>query len=94
MKEDPVVIVDYGLSNILSVVNALTYLGSNCEVTNVPEKIAGSKTLILPGVGSFKKAMNSIKELSIDEALLAASKSGCKNIGNLFRNAVIRQYEH
>ena len=28
-----------------------------------------SQLLILPGVGSFKKAMNSIKELGLDEAL-------------------------
>lgn len=81
MKEDPVIIVDYGLSNILSVVNALTYLGYNCEVTNSPEKITGSKTLILPGVGSFKKAMNSIKELSIDEALSEAANQGAKILG-------------
>lgn len=81
MKEDPVIIVDYGLSNILSVVNALTYLGYNCEVTNSPEKITGSKTLILPGVGSFKKAINSIKDLSIDEALSEAANQGAKILG-------------
>lgn len=81
MKKYSVLIIDYGLSNILSVVNAFTYLGSNCEVTGSPEKIAKSKTLILPGVGSFNKAMNSIRELRIDEALLQAVDQGAKILG-------------
>lgn len=81
MKKDKVVIIDYGLSNILSVVNAFTYLGSSCEVTDSAETIARSKTLILPGVGSFKTAMNSLKNLRIDEALLQAADQSAKILG-------------
>ena len=65
-----VVIVDYGMGNIKSIVSTLKYLGvqdvvlgSDYEILNSADKI------ILPGVGSFGKAIAQIKQNNIDKYL-------------------------
>jgi glutamine amidotransferase len=62
-------IVNYGMGNIRSVMNALKYLGVKCCVIDRPEQILKSTKLVLPGVGSFKKAMDNIKKNSFQHAL-------------------------
>lgn len=65
-----IVIVDYGMGNIKSITSALKYLGvDNIIVSNKLEEIGSADKLILPGVGSFAKAMNNIKELHLDTIL-------------------------
>lgn len=53
-------IIDYGMGNLKSVQNALNYLKIKNQVTNSYEEIVNSKKLILPGVGSFSKAMEEL----------------------------------
>ena len=55
-----VVIVNYGMGNIYSVQSALKFLGVDSEYTDQPDKILNADKLILPGVGSFRKAMQNI----------------------------------
>lgn len=62
-------IVNYGMGNIQSVQGALHYLGFESRVINTPAQIQSSSKLILPGVGSFAKAMANIKELHLLEPL-------------------------
>jgi glutamine amidotransferase len=65
-----IVIVDYGMGNIRSIVSTLKYLGvedvllgSDFEILNSADKI------ILPGVGSFGKAIAQIRQKNIDNYL-------------------------
>ena len=65
-----IVIVDYGMGNIKSIVSTLKYLGvddvvlsSDYEILNSADKI------ILPGVGSFGKAIAKINQKNIDKYL-------------------------
>ena len=61
-----VAIVDYGMGNILSLVGALNYLGvQHIVVTSDHHQLADADRLILPGVGSFAKAMQVIKEKNL-----------------------------
>ena len=81
-KDKKVVIVDYGSGNLWSVKNAISYLGYEPEITCDPEKIISSRKLLLPGVGSFAKAMESIKKNYIDEAIIeAVTKRGSSILG-------------
>jgi glutamine amidotransferase len=65
-----IVIVDYGMGNIKSIVSSLKYLGSeNIILSNTQEDINSADKLILPGVGSFTKAMQNIKRLNLDTIL-------------------------
>lgn len=54
-------VLDYGMGNLSSVTNALDYLGIENKVINVPEEIPDVSRLIIPGVGSYAKAMENIK---------------------------------
>ena len=62
-------IVDYGLSNISSVLNAVKKLDYNCEIIIDPKKLNNVDKIILPGVGSFKKATINLKKLNLFESL-------------------------
>ena len=50
------------MGNIYSLHNALRYLGAKVQISDDPSKISKAKILMLPGVGSFKKAMQQIKK--------------------------------
>ena len=65
-----IVIVNYGLGNIKSIISALTYIGVyNIHVSYDHEELASSDKLILPGVGSFSEAMHSIQQHQLDTHL-------------------------
>ena len=59
-------IVDYGLGNIKSITNALTFLGFKHVITSDARLLGNSDGIILPGVGSFKVAMKNIKKKKLD----------------------------
>lgn len=68
-----IVIIDYGMGNIKSITSALKYLGvKEVTVSNELSQIMSADKLILPGVGSFAKAMTNIKDLHLDEYLKEA----------------------
>lgn len=62
-----IVIVDYGMGNIKSITSTLKYLGVTdvCLSSNY-ETLKSADKIILPGVGSFGKAMKQIKEKKIN----------------------------
>lgn len=74
MTKRSVIVIDYGMGNICSVINALEYLGSNVILTNNPDQIMLADYIVLPGVGSFRRAMQSLRESKIDEAIRYAVK--------------------
>lgn len=60
------VIVDYGMGNLKSVMSALHYLGyDDVEVSNDYSVLQGADKLILPGVGNYARAMRRINELGL-----------------------------
>ena len=64
------VIIDYGMGNIKSVVSAFKYLNiDNIVISNKYDDIKTADKLLLPGVGSFFKAMENIKKLNLDTIL-------------------------
>ncbi len=69
MANNEVVIIDYGMGNLWSVASAIKFLGKTPVVTRDLSKISKSETLILPGVGSFRRAMETIRNQSIDKAI-------------------------
>ena len=61
------VIVDYGMGNIHSIIGALHFIGvHNISVTDDHEEITNADKLILPGAGAFGKAMEQIKAKKLD----------------------------
>ncbi|PJE81448.1 imidazole glycerol phosphate synthase subunit HisH [Candidatus Pacearchaeota archaeon CG10_big_fil_rev_8_21_14_0_10_32_42] len=64
-----IVIIDYGLGNLNSVLNALTLLGIKAEISRDPEKIKNADKLILPGVGAFKEGIQNLEKFGLVEVL-------------------------
>jgi len=76
MKKKIITIIDYGMGNIKSLDNAFRFLGTKVHFSNEFEKICKSEIVILPGVGSYCKAMKIIKMKGIDVALFEVIKRG------------------
>jgi len=64
------VIIDYGMGNIKSISSAFKYLGVNkVIVSNRYGDITSADKILLPGVGSFAKAINQIKTMELHKIL-------------------------
>lgn len=70
------IVVDLGTSNLSGVCHALVKSGGDYELTDDPEVIAEERTLVLPWMGPLTVAMDSMRELGIDEALREAASTG------------------
>ena len=55
-------IIDLRMGNIRSIENSLNYLGFKYEIIKQPKKLEKYTHLILPGVGSYKKAMQMLNK--------------------------------
>jgi len=77
-----VTIIDVGLSNTRSVVNAFGYLGAATEVTADPKCVMSADTLVLPGVGSFRQAAERLRRTGLADAIIySAVDHGRKLLG-------------
>lgn len=75
-KDIKLVIVDYGSSNLYSVVNACKYFDIEPVVSNENEVINAADGIILPGVGAFQKAMDNLRSLDLIDTLKTFIDSG------------------
>lgn len=62
-------VINYGLGNLQSLSNALTYLGHEHIVTYDLKIIENSEIIILPGVGNFGYAMNELIKKKLNEKI-------------------------
>jgi imidazole glycerol-phosphate synthase subunit HisH len=62
-------VIDYGMGNLLSVVNALELLGADVAVCTRPEQLNPCDRVVLPGVGAFGDCMSNLKQSGIIETL-------------------------
>lgn len=61
-----VAIIDYGLCNLFSVVSACKHIGVEPIISSKRSEIMSCDAAILPGVGAFGAAINSIRQLGLD----------------------------
>ena len=64
-----ITIVDYGMGNLGSIQNILKRIGIKSNIESCIDKIQKAKKLILPGVGSFDRAMRKINEGDLRQVL-------------------------
>lgn len=82
MSKQNVTVIDYGMGNLWSVLSALRYLGCNPIVSGDPHQINSADSLILPGVGSFRKAMMALQDKFLDHAIIETVQTkGTKILG-------------
>ncbi len=76
-----IAIVDYGVGNLRSVQKALELLGRQTVVTSDRAWLDRADGIILPGVGAFGDAMDSLRRLDLIGALKAGATSGKPLLG-------------
>ncbi|MGE5554324.1 MAG: imidazole glycerol phosphate synthase subunit HisH [Betaproteobacteria bacterium] len=69
MQRRPVTIVDYGVGNLRSVAKACERAGFSAVTTDSPEAIQEAPGVILPGVGAFGAAMESLERAGLAGAV-------------------------
>jgi len=71
-------IIDYGMGNIGSIENMLSYLGEESVISSDKTVINSAQGLILPGVGNFDKGMEYIESRNLkpilDQAVIDNNK--------------------
>lgn len=67
-------IVDYGVGNLKSVSNALTYIGLDSRITGDPRELEGANAVILPGVGAFPDAAAKLRQTGLDQTILRVGR--------------------
>ena len=81
MNRHRVVIVDYGVGNLLSVQRAVEECGAEAITSSDPEIIAEADRLILPGVGAFPNGMQALESLGLVEVIKALAVGGIPLLG-------------
>lgn len=76
-----IAIVDYGLGNLFSVENACLLAGHQPKITQDPTEILKGEALILPGVGAFSDAMDSLRKNDLISVLIDFAQSGKPFLG-------------
>jgi glutamine amidotransferase len=64
-----IAIIDYGAGNLRSVVNAISRLGYEANVTTSPADVLKSQAVILPGVGAAADTMANLRQQGLDEPI-------------------------
>ena len=87
-----IAIIDYKAGNLTSVARAVTYLGFTCAVTHDIQTIRRAQRIIFPGVGAAGAAMNSLKQLGLDEVLVEQAAAGKPILGICIGTQVIMHH--
>ena len=74
-------IIDSGTSNLFSIKNAIRKVGIEAKITSKKGEIDKSEILVLPGVGSFKQAMDNLNKKKIIKPIKDHILSGKRFLG-------------
>jgi glutamine amidotransferase len=76
-----VVVVDYGVGNLLSVCRALDACGAEVELTGSPVRIGAAERMVVPGVGAFGDCMHELQRRDLARPILDFIGSGRPLLG-------------
>lgn len=74
-------IIDYGMGNLRSVQKAFEYIDEDVIVTSNLVDISNCSHIVLPGVGAYSDAMESLRQSGTIEGLIKANKQGKPILG-------------
>ncbi len=81
MSAFDVVVVDYGLGNLLSVRRGLESAGATVTVSSDPETVLSAPRVVLPGVGAFARGMQELSAHGLDQVVQAVARKGTPLLG-------------
>ena len=81
MRNNKIVIVDYGVGNLASLINLLSKFEFEITISNKKNVLKNADCIILPGVGNFTEAIKNLKKDKIFLYLKNLILSGKPTIG-------------
>lgn len=76
-----IVVVDYGVNNLRSVVRALGAGGHMATLSADPEEVRSAERVVVPGVGNFKQAAKNLATSGLGPAIQEVASSGRPVLG-------------
>jgi glutamine amidotransferase len=76
-----IAVIDYGLGNVRSVLNAFEYIGAQAILTRDPKHLADADGMILPGVGAFGEGMRRLDMHQLRDPILKLVSKGRPLLG-------------
>ena len=76
-----VTVINYGLSNLLSVRHALEHFGAEVHIADTPADVLTARALVLPGVGAFRDGMEGLRRLGLVEPIQRQAAAGTPLLG-------------
>lgn len=76
-----IAVVDYGASNLRSVLRACRAAGMTAEATADPDTVRQAERVIVPGVGHFAPARERLAQSGLDAAIGDAARAGTPVLG-------------
>lgn len=76
-----IVVVDYGVNNLASVVRALAAAGHPATLSSDPDLVRRADRVILPGVGNFGRAAVTLNVTGLGDALREVAAAGRPLLG-------------
>jgi len=76
-----IAVVDYGASNVKSVMRALAAVGADAALTSDPAAVRTADRVVVPGVGHFAPAMRALNESGLGEAVRESARTGRPTLG-------------
>ena len=76
-----IAVVDYGMGNLRSVLNAFDAIGAPAELVAEPAGVQDAERVVLPGVGAFRDAISALRERGLAQAVRDAAAAGRPILG-------------
>ncbi len=76
-----IAIIDYGVGNLASVNKAFSFIGVESTITSDPAEILAAGKVVLPGVGAFADAMNSLEKTNMISVIEKVVEKGTLLLG-------------
>lgn len=76
-----IAIIDYGMGNLRNVEKAFRKLGYEAVITEEPEVIRTADKVVLPGVGAFCQAIETLRKTGLDQVIREVVEKGTPLLG-------------
>lgn len=81
MSAPRVVVVDYGMGNVLSVCRAIEHCGGSAQLSADARDVAAAERLVLPGVGAFGDCVGALRERALIDPIMTFVDTGRPFLG-------------
>ncbi|MTI59673.1 MAG: imidazole glycerol phosphate synthase subunit HisH [Firmicutes bacterium] len=71
-----IVVIDYDIGNLASVVKAFEYLNVPVKLSSDYRDLAEASGIVLPGVGAFGEGMENLKRLKLEKRIIEEVRTG------------------